>query len=349
LDSFLAQLLAAPGLTGHEAPARALVRAAWEPLVDEIQVSRVGSLAGVRRGPSGAPRLLLAAHMDAIGLVAVAVWQGFIRVAPIGGVDPRVLPGQRVLVYGRETLPGVVALPPPHLLPEGAGKAPEIAHLLVDVGLPEAEVSRLVRPGDPIAFAQEPLAMGEGWMLGHSLDNRASVAALTYALELLRGRDLPCELWAVATVQEEETMAGSLTAAFQLQPQAAIAIDVTFGQGPGTPAHQAFPLDGGVTLGWGANIHPALYRRCRDLATQLEIPAVMEPMPASSGTDALGLQIAGPGVPSMVISLPIRYMHTPVEVVAERDIRRVGRLLAEFAANFDAAAAVIRWEEDVDL
>jgi putative aminopeptidase FrvX len=114
-----------------------------------------------------------------------------------------------------------------------------------------------------------------------------------------------------------------------------VAIDVTFGSGPGSPGHKTFPLGMGVTLGWGPNIHPALFQAFKELAERLEIPYKMEAMPRHSGTDAYALQVAAEGLPTMVVSIPLRYMHTPVEMVSMKDIRRAGRLLAEFAAQLD--------------
>lgn len=335
---FLKSLISAPGLSGYEAPIRDLIESAWRPLTDEISRSRLGSLHALRRGaiPEPRPGLLLAAHMDAIGLLVTGVVDGFLTVSSIGGLDPRVLPGQLVTVHGREDLPAVIVQPPAHLLPARFKDKPvPLEYLLVDTSLLPEEVGRLVRVGDLVSFAQPPLEMAGEILAGHSLDNRASVAALTCCLQELQGRPLAWDVWAVATTQEEENLAGALTSAFQLRPALAVAIDVTFGSGPGSSGHKTFPIGKGLTLGWGPNIHPALYQAFKDLADRLEIPYKMEAMPVNSGTDAMALQITAEGIPSMVVSIPLRYMHTPVEMVAMKDIRRTGRLLAEFAAQLD--------------
>jgi endoglucanase len=335
---FLKQLISAPGLSGHEAQVRRLVEDAWRPLTDELHISRLGSLHGLRRGTTAEPRpsLMVAAHMDAIGLMVTSLVDGFLRLTPIGGLDPRVLPGQLVTVHGREDLPGVIVQPPSHLLPAKIGSDPvPLEYLLVDVGLLPDQVKRLVRVGDLVSFAQSPLELGENYLAGHSLDNRASVAALTHCLMELQGRALRWDLWAVATVQEEVTLGGALTSAFQLRPTLAVAIDVTFASSPGTPAYQSFPLGKGLTLGWGPTIHPALQNAFKDLADRLEIPYKLEVMPRRSGTDADAMQIVAEGIPTMVLGIPLRYMHTPVEMVGMKDIARTGRLIAEFAAALD--------------
>ena len=171
---------------------------------------------------------------------------------------------------------------------------------------------------------------------GRALDNRVSLAALTLCLQELQDRDHAMDVWAVATVQEETTFAGAATSAFQLQPSLAVTIDTTFASGPGAEGWQTFALDQGPTLGYGPNVHPALYRRFKQLAEGLQIPHSTEFLPTDSGTENMRVQVTAEGIPSMIVSIPIRYMHTPVEMVSTRDIRRAGRLLAEFVVSLEA-------------
>lgn len=334
----LTTLISTPGLSGYEAPVRQVIAETWEPLCDRLSVSRLGSLHALKSGQGEEPRpaILLAAHMDAIGLMVASVEGEFLRLSAIGGLDARVLPGQPVVVHGRRALPGVIVQPPKHLLPPTAQDGPvPLEYLLVDVGLSARQVRASVKAGDLISFAQPPVEMGENLLAGPSLDNRASVVALTHCLELLQQRVHAWDVWAVATAQEEETLGGAATSAFDLQPDLAIAVDVTWAQGPGTPKHKAFPLGKGIPLGWGPNIHPGLHRAVKEVAERLEIPVHLEPMPRHSGTDAYALQTARQGIPTLVVSIPLRYMHTPVEMVDLRDIRRAGRLLAEFIAGLE--------------
>ncbi len=347
---FLKKLISAPGLSGYEGPVSKIIAEAWEAVTDEVQVSRIGSLQGLQRGsgPEPRPKIMLATHMDAIGLMVAGYAGDCLRITSIGGVDSRVLPGQMVTVHGREDLPGLVAQPPANLIPHGnSEKSVPMEYLLVDVGLSAEEIRQKVRVGDVISFAQEPLEMGKDTLAGHSLDNRASVVALTLALEDLHHRSHAWDVWAVATVQEEETMAGAKTSAFGLRPDLAVAIDVTFAEGPGAPKHQAYPLGKGLTLGWGPTVHPALFAEFKKIAQELEIPFALEPLPRGSGTDADALQIAATGIPTIVISIPLRYMHTPVEMVSVKDIKRTGRLLAEFIARLPLDfMETLNWEDD---
>lgn len=337
---FLKELLSLPGLSGHEAPVAEHIERIWRELADEVQRTPLGSVHAVRFGsaPAPRPRALLAAHMDAIGLMVTQIVDGFLRVTGIGGIDARILPGQSVTVYGREVLPGVVVMPTPRLLPPDLsdGVVP-MEHLWVDVGLPAEEVTQKVQVGDLVAFGSLPTELSGETLSGHSLDNRASVAALTVSLQALRGRTLNWDAIFVATVQEEETMAGALTSTFLEKPALAIAVDVTFAKGPGANDWQTFPLGKGITLSWGPNIHPAVHRRLKEVAERAEIPYSVEYTPRHSGTDAYAMQIVAEGIPTAVVSIPLRYMHTPVEVVSLKDIQRAGRLLAEFLCALDAS------------
>ena len=335
---FLKELISVSGLSGHEAAVRPLIEKAWAPLTHELSTSRLGSLHGLRRGggPEPRPSILLAAHMDAIGLMVTAIVDGYLRVTSVGGIDARVLPGQLVTVHGREDLPGVIAPPAGHLLPPHLSNGVvTLEYLLVDTGRLPEEVAQLVRVGDLVSFAQPPLETAGETLVGHTLDNRASVAVVTTCLEELSKRPHAWDVWAVASVQEEVTLGGAFTSGYALHPTLSVAIDVTFASGPGSPSHKTFPMGKGPTLIWGPNVHPALFKAFKELAEKLEIPYSLETAPRHTGTDGFALQVVAEGIPNMVIGIPLRYMHTPVEMVAIKDITRAGRLLAEFIAQLD--------------
>ena len=347
---FFKSLLSLPGLSGYETPVASLVKAEWRPLVDELSRSRLGSIHGFKRGAGADPRpsIMLASHMDAIGLMVTQVEDGFLRITSVGGVDPRILPGQSVMVHtDKEDLPGVIVMPPARLLPDGTGDGVvDIPHLFVDVGLLPSKVASLVHVGDLVSFGTEAVEMSGEIVSGHSIDNRASVAAVTLCLQELQSRPHAWDVWAVATVQEEINYNGAYTSAFQLRPDLAIAIDVTFAKGPGANDWQAFPLGKGITFGYGPNIHLYLFKQFKELAERLEIPYATEIMPKSSGTDGMALQITAEGIPNFMLGIPIRYMHTPVEMVALKDIQRAGRLLAEFIAGLESDfISTITWDD----
>jgi tetrahedral aminopeptidase len=338
LKEFVKDLLSLPGLSGYETPVRETIAKAWEPLVDKLSTSRLGSLHGLRRGsaPEPRPRIMLAAHMDAIGMMATQIKDGFIRFTEVGGIDPRILPGQPVTVHGRRDLPGIIIQPPGRLLPDAQPDSPvSMDKLLVDTGLKPAEVQKLVRTGDLISFAQKPIELLGNVIAGHSLDDRAAVAAVTVCLQELQHMVHPWDVWAVATSQEEETLGGAITSPFEIRPNIAIAIDVTFAKGPGLSDYQGISMGKGFALSHGPNSHPAIFKAMKELSERLDIPWQPEVYPAYSGTDAMSMQIVAEGIPTMVMGIPLRYMHTPVEAVSLKDIDRAGRLLAEFIARLE--------------
>lgn len=335
----LKELISISGLSGFETPVAKLIEEKWRPLTDELNLSVLGSLHGLKRGSGQEPRhsLMIATHMDAIGLIVSSLAGEFLHISNIGGIDIRVLPGQAVTVHTeRGDLAGIIVQPPAHLLPDDESEgAIALKHLLVDVGLPARQVAQKVKVGDTISFASEATEISGDALAGHSLDNRASVAALTLCLEALQSREHTWDVQAVATVQEELGGQGAKTSTFQLRPDLAIAVDVTFAKGPGAGGWETFELGSGPTIGWGAVIHPFLHNRFKELAEKLEMPYSTEIMPASSGTDGDLTQLTAEGVPTVVISIPVRYMHTPVEMIATKDIQRAARLLTEFITMLD--------------
>ncbi len=338
---FLKSMISVSGLSGHEAPIAKIIREKWDTLVDETGVSRVGSLHGLKRGVGRSPRpsVMIAAHMDAIGMMVSKITDGFLHIASIGGIDVRVLPGAEVTVHASsgEELPGVIAMPSARLLPEEAGNgALKIQYLLVDTGLLPRDVEKKVRVGDLVSFANGPMELAGDVISGHTLDNRASVAALTVCLEELQGKSHIWDVWAVATVQEETNFLGAYTSAFQLRPDIAIAVDGTFAKGPGADGWQTYSMGKGAGICMGPNIHPFLHKKLTDLADKLEIPWFLDVTPAHSGTDAYPMQTTMEGIPTALVEYPLRYMHTTVEAVSVKDIQRVGRLLAEFIASLEA-------------
>lgn len=350
LKTFLKQLIALPGLTAYEGPVRDVISEAWKPLVDELSVSRTGSLHGLKHGsgPDPRPKILLAAHMDAIGLMVTGISEGgFLRIFRIGGVDPRILPGTPVTVHGKRELPAVICQPPDTLLPPAQrGKPVKMEYLFVDTGLEPEEVCALVRVGDLVSFGTTPTELAGDVISGHSLDNRASVAAVTACLEELKRVQHAWDVYAVATVQEEETLMGGFTSPYEIRPQIAVAIDVTHAKGPGASDWRTVPMGKGFTLDWGPNTHPALFEAFKSLADRLDLPYSLAVYPSGSGTDAMGMQIVNEGIPTMVVSIPLRYMHTPVEVVSYKDVARAGHLLAQFIAALEPDfVEKIRYEE----
>jgi len=346
--SLLKQLSEAEGMSGFEGPVRELLRATWEPFVDEIHEGKLGSLIALKKGtgPEPRPKLMLAAHMDEVGLMVTDVEEGFLRITRVGGTDRRVLLGLEVIVHGRRDLPGVVATRPPHVLPkEERQKTVPVDKIFVDVGLPEEEVEDLVNVGDLISVRRELSGLKNRRVAGKAMDDRACVAAITLALERLDHIEHAWDVFAVATAQEETGLKGAITSAYGLAPDLAIALDVTFGEQPGVERTGTLPLGKGPSIALGPNFHPRLVERLKNVAEDREIPYQMDPIPGRSGTDAWAIQVTREGVPTALVSIPLRYMHQPVETLAVEDVERAGRLLAAFVLDSEASLLEeIAWE-----
>jgi len=255
---------------------------------------------------------------------------------------------QPVLVHGREPLPGVVAAAPPHMLPPNRrGQYPTVDELIVDVGRSAEEVAELVRVGDPVTLDVPVVELLSDRLAGKAMDDRACVAALTVCLDELQHRTHSWDVYAVATVQEEVGLRGARVAAHHLNPDVAIALDVTFAQQHGVSESDGpYKLGGGPVLSLGPNFHPKLYDRLQEAAQRLEMTVNTDPIPGRSGTDAWAIQVARSGIPTALISVPLRNMHSPVETVDLNDIKRAGRLLAEFIAGLqDDFLTTIAWDD----
>ncbi len=330
------------GPSGYEQGIAAVITEMWEPYVDSITTDRVGSLIAIKHGsgPEPRPRLLLAAHMDEIALMVKQIvtynGNGFLRLTNVGGIDIRHLYGQLVTVHGRSDLSGVIgSLPGKMLPPERRDKPFGWEDLCVDVGLSAAEVEKQISIGDFISFRQ-PLRKLQGKRVtGKALDNRASVAAVTVCLDYLHGRSHAWDVVAVATSQEETRLLGAYTSAYAQRPDAAIAIDVTFGKGPGASDANTFELGSGPVLDLGPNVHPGMFKALQDTAKDLELKVNIGTHSRYSGTDAFALQVAREGIPTGLIGIPLRYMHTMVESIDTTDVERSGRLMGELIANLD--------------
>jgi tetrahedral aminopeptidase len=339
VKAHLKSMVEAHAPSGHEAPIRDIIRAAWQPYINEFQQDGLGSLIGCKAATRqmAVPRkIMLAAHMDEIAMMVRDVVDGFIYVQRVAGMDSRVMLAQPVRVHGRKSLPGVVAATPPHLLKDSERKNyPDFEALVIDVGLPADEVAELVRIGDLVTPDVGMLELSGKRLAAKAMDNRSCVAAVTVALDALQGMQHSWDVYATATVQEETGLLGAATAAYHINPDIAIALDVTFAAQPGISADDALEMGGGPAIALGPNIHPKLYDKIIAIAERYEIKHQIEPIPGASGTDAWAIQVARFGIPTALLGIPLRNMHSPVETLDLRDIERTGWLLAQFIAALD--------------
>lgn len=352
VKAHLKTLVEAHAPSGHEAPIRDLIRPVWEPLTTRMEQDKLGSLIGIKEAThpvKPARKIMLAAHMDEIGLMVRDVVDGFIYIHRISGVDARIMMAQPVMVHGRKSIPGIVATVPPHLLNANARKKyPSFDELVIDVGLPAAEVNELIQIGDLITPDVPMLELAGKKLAAKAMDDRACVAAVTACLDALQGMHHQWDVYATATVQEETGLLGATTAAFYIKPDIAIALDVTFAPQPGVDAEFASEMGGGPGIGIGPNFHPKLVEKLKETARIHEIKLQDDIIAGASGTDAWAIQVAQEGIPTVLLEIPLRNMHSPVETIDLRDVERAGRLMAHFIANLDADFMQTIVLDDVD-
>jgi tetrahedral aminopeptidase len=334
LDTKLFEKLATiPGISGREERIRAFVKDELAKTVDEVRMDRLGNVIGVRNGTS--PRVMLSAHMDTIGfLVSEIDDEGFLRISPVGGFDPRTMVIRRVLVQGRKDVIGLVSpmTKPIHLLSEEERKkVPKIEDLFVDLMLPIDDVKDVVSVGDPVSLYREPLFTERAVTTAY-LDDRLGVYVMLDALK--KTTDSKAEICAVVSVQEEVGLRGARTGAFEVDPDIGVAIDVTVAvDQPGMDkSAQSLKLGAGTAIGVmnaSSIADPRLVDRFKELAVEHSIDHQMDILPYG-GTDAGAIQLTRSGVPSITVSIPIRYVHTVNEMAIVSDIDATSDLLARF-------------------
>jgi endoglucanase len=335
---FLKRLSEADGVSGYEHEVRQIVEEEFGRLADQVRIDALGNVIALKRGtgPEPRPAILIATHMDEIGLIVSELEEGFLHFQQVGGYDDRVLLGQEVRVHGRRTLSGVIGARPPHVLSQQERDQPvSYDKLRIDVGLSAQELPKQVRVGNLVTMKRDLIELKGGLVAGKALDDRVCVAAAAVCLEELGRANHLWDVYAVATVQEEVGVKGAITSTFHLEPDIGIAMDVTWAKQPGTPDEYTYELGKGPTIGIGPNFHPKLQQALVEVADKLEMSYHLEPAARPGGTDAYAIQVSRQGIPAELISIPLRNMHTPVETVSIKDVERAGRLLAEFIARLD--------------
>jgi putative aminopeptidase FrvX len=378
----LRDLLAARGPSGYETAPAAVWRAAAEAFGAKVEIDVVGTpSARVSRDtpnpsppPGGPRRLVVMGHIDEIGLIVTHIDdEGFLWFRGVGGWDPQILVGQRVVLGTRAgELVGVIGKKPIHLLrDEERKKVAEVRDLHIDIGARDGEQARaLVRVGDVAVIDGDPVELPNGRIASRALDNRLGSFVALEAARLVaqgsgggsgdadRGRQdgggdagggpadgAEWELVAVAAAQEETTFGGSRTSAFSLEPDAAIVVDVTHAtDAPGIEVKESgkHPLGSGPVLSRGSTLHPRMFELLHDTAEREGIPFTVEAIGRNTGTDADAVHLSRGGVPTALVSIPLRYMHSPVELVQLTDVHAAARLIAAAARTLGADASFTR-------
>jgi putative aminopeptidase FrvX len=337
--SFLRTLVNTPSPVGHEARGQRVWLDYAKSFADETYSDAYGNCVAVLN-KGGSPRLMLAGHADEIGLVVNFINEdGFIYVRKLGGVDAAITKAQRVVIHSSNgPVKGVVGNVAPHLMrDEKEAKAPKIHDIFIDIGARDRkETQGLVRVGDPITLVDEFDVLRNDLVVARAFDNRIGTFAVVEALRLLSGhkKKLHPEICAVSNVQEEVGLFGARQIAYSLKPDVALVVDVTHATDYPTvnkPQHGDIKIGSGPTITHGGCNHPEVVARIEKVARQKKIPLQHEAMSATSGTDTDAIFWTRGGIPSALISLPNRYMHSPVELVSLKDLELIPELLAAFA------------------
>ena len=343
---FLRNLIEAPSPSGFEQPAQRVVRDYIGEVADDVRVDLHGNLIAALN-PSGAPRVMLAGHVDQVGMMVVHITDdGYIRMQAIGGIDEAHLIGSRVWIHtAKGKIPGVIGRTAIHILPgDQRRKVPEIHELWIDIGAKDKkEVQKTVRIGDPITWQDGWQPLQRDLVAAAGFDDKVGAFVVMETLRLLAGKKISCALYSVSTVQEELGLRGARTSAFGIDPLVGIAVDVTHATDyPGSSKDRGgdIKIGGGPVIERGANINPKVFDLLVETAEQEKIPYQLAGAPRATGTDANAIQVTRAGVAAGLISIPNRYMHSPVEIVSLSDLENAARLLA---------AAVAKITEDMDF
>lgn len=344
---FLKSMVETASPSGFEQAVQRRVREYVAGFADEVRTDVHGNVIAIKN--PGAPlRVMFAGHCDEIGLMVTNISkEGYVYFAAIGGIDPATVIGQRVTVHGEQgPVPGVIGRLPIHLMEkDDLGKVAKLHEMWIDIGAKDNEdARRLVCVGDPITTDVGLVRLENELVAARAFDNRVGAFVVMEALRLLAERSIQVAVYAVSTVQEEIGLRGAITSAYSIEPHVGIAVDVGFASDfPTVDKNRVgdIKLGAGPILHRGPNINPVVERRLLQAAKDHSIPWQMQAEPRATGTDANAIQVSRSGVAAGLVSIPNRYMHTPVEVVSLEDLDYCSQLLAEFVEALDPQTSFI--------
>lgn len=327
----LFELCKQEGISGFEFEVGKYVRALFAEHCIDTEIDALGNVIGIlNKGKN--PKIMLEAHLDEIGLMVKNIDKnGFISFVEIGGVDTAVLPSAEVYIHGKERVYGVIGAKPPHLQEKDESeKIYKIDNLFIDTGYNAEEINKIINIGDAITFSAKSTQLMGDKIATKSIDNRMGVYVLVECLKRLKKQEIDAEIIALASVQEEVGCRGAKIGAYKIEPDCAIIIDVTHGISPYTTSAEGFELGSGVAIAVGPNLHPELTEKIINIAKSNNIPYTIEVCAGHSGTDAWQVQITKKGISCILLSAPLRYMHTSVETVQMSDINAVINTICTF-------------------
>lgn len=329
LEKSIMSLADARGVSGDETAAAELALSMLKSYTDDCFIKN-GNVIG-RLGCKGAkPHILLDAHIDQIGFTVTHITDdGFLKIAGCGGIDRRLLLAQQVTVLGSKPLDGVICAIPPHLETDES-KVPEMEDICVDVGLSKARAEEMISLGDKIVFSSRCEKLQGDRVTGAALDDRCGVAVILRSLELVKDKALQCELTVMFSTQEEVGERGAKIGAFDIEPDIAIAVDVSFALTSDDSELKCGKMGGGCMIGFSPVLDRELSQRFKAVAEKNDLPYQIEVMSGTTGTNADRFSVNKSGVKAVTLSIPLKYMHTPVEVISLSDVENTAQLIAAY-------------------
>lgn len=337
IEKVLENLSNISGVSGNERAVATYIIDLLKEVCDRVTVDDLGNILALKKGNDKAKnkKIMIAAHMDEVGLMVKGINEdGFLHFIKIGGVDVRTLLAQEVIIHGKKDILGIIGAKPPHLQKKDEQKKSiNIEDLYIDVGLSHDEARKYITIGDFVTINRKLLSLSANNVAGKALDNRAGIAAMIECMNYLTKLKHDSDIYFVATVQEEVGLRGAITSAYNIMPDIGIVLDVGHGKTPELSEEDTIELGKGPGIALGANIHPKIYKKLVDIGEKNNIPYQLEVNPASSGTDAWAIQVTGSGIATGLLSIPLKYMHTSVELLNINDLKSTGKLLALFIAS----------------
>lgn len=329
LKDVLNSLCSAVGPSGREGPAIKETER-YLSAYAKTRTDSFGNLIG--EIDADGPHIMLDAHIDEIGMIVTDIdSDGFLKVNKCGGIDPRILPDSEAIIWGKEEVKGVFCNIPPHLadLDDAASNA-KLEEMSIDIGMNSREAKELIDIGDRVSFMSQPEFLLNGRVAAKSLDNRAGAAAILKCLDILHQKENKCKLTILFSAQEEVGCRGAKVAAFDIFPDEAISLDVSFANSPDTPKHKCGNLGQGPMIGIAPTLSRRITEELKYIAEEQSIPFQLEVMDGKTGTNADVVSVTKSGVETGLISIPLRYMHTSSEIIDMSDIDNSAKLLAEY-------------------
>lgn len=324
------------GVSGREKEISEYIAKLFRKYCDEVKIDKFYNVSGYKKGSNLAgKKIMIMAHHDEIGMLVKSIDdKGFIKFTNIGGIDSKILLAQEVVVHGSEDIYGVIGAKPPHLLkPEEVKKAVKMEDLYIDTGFNKESISKLVSIGDVITFKTYPFELKNSKLSSKCLDNRAGVGVLLDAMERLSKLNHNDDVIFVATSQEELGLSGAKIAAFNINPDIAIVVDACHGEIPDATKDETYALGKGPAVAIGPNLHRVYTKKVMDLAKEENIPYQIDVEPGNTGTEAWATQVSRTGIATLLISIPLKYMHTTIETIHINDVKNTGKLISRFVSE----------------